>query len=431
MKKLVSVLLLFSLLAGALSFGGFSASAEEATSGTWGQLTWVLDENGTLTISGEGEMKDIPVYPDHDLEPRWDSTKVKTIIVEEGITSVGDGIFKSHQFLTNVILPDSVTRIGKEAFFNCVWLKEIVLPDKLTVIETFAFSDCRSLGPTNIPESVETIGEAAFWSCGLLRLTIPKNVKSIACRAFSGTGVVEITVDKDNPVYHSEGNCLIETASKTVIAGCRKSVIPEGVEAISEYAFSGLWNFKEAIIPSTVTTIGNSAFSYCYSLKKVVIPSSVTYLGNLAFDGCYALRKVVIHSGLNSIGDGVFYECKQLEQILIPETVEVIGSHAFFECTNVNIYYTGSEEKWNGVKMSEYGNSSLKDCPVTFDFVQPKGDANCDLAADNLDVTVILKYDAGINDLIDEVAADYNGDGYVDNLDAAMILKYDAGLVCR
>jgi len=422
MKKIIAILLCWLLI---VNVSVLFVSAEEATSGTWGQLSWVLDENGTLTISGEGEM-----VPDSDGDPKWDIAKVKTAIIEEGVTSVGVSVFKSHMVLTKVILPDSVTRIGKAAFNNCASLQEIVLPDALTVIEGDAFSYCRLLSSINIPESVETIGEAAFLGCGLLRLTIPKNVKSIAPRAFSGTGIVEITVDKDNPVYHSKGNCLIETASKTVIAGCRKSVIPEGVEAISEYAFSGLMNLSEVIIPSTVTTIGYKAFYECRSLKKVVIPSSVTELGNWAFDSCYYLKQVVINSALTDIGVGVFDSCVDLEQIVIPESVEVIGSGAFFRCSKINVYYTGSAEKWNGVKI-EYNNSVLKDCPITFNFVQPKGDANGDLAANNLDATMMLKYDAGLVelDVAEKTAADFNGDGKVNNLDAVMILKYDAGLI--
>ncbi|MBQ3080873.1 MAG: hypothetical protein IJC49_00290, partial [Clostridia bacterium] len=79
MKRIITLLLCFVLAA---NFGIVHVSAEEATSGTWGQLTWVLDAEGTLTISGEGEMAPDPDYPDPDRDPKWDHTKVKTAIIE-------------------------------------------------------------------------------------------------------------------------------------------------------------------------------------------------------------------------------------------------------------------------------------------------------------------------------------------------------------
>ena len=140
-----------------------------------------------------------------------------------------------------------------------------------------------------------------------------------------------------NSVYHSEGNCLIETASKTLIAGCKNSVIPTdgSVTSIGGSSFSGCSNLTSIVIPEGVTSIGNRAFSQCSSLTSIEIPESVKSIGNGAFGDCSSLTSIEIPEGVTSIGNSAFYNCSSLTSIDIPFSVTSIGSSTFFGCSRL------------------------------------------------------------------------------------------------
>ena len=144
-----------------------------------------------------------------------------------------------------------------------------------------------------LPVGTTEINRAAFENCtGLTSVTIPSSVTNISIGVFRGcTNLAAITVAEGNPVYHSAGNCLIETASKTLIAGCKTSVIPTD---------------------GSVTSIGEYAFYHCETLANMIIPNSVTSIGEGAFFGCTGLTNVIVGNGVTSIGDGGFYGCGNL-----------------------------------------------------------------------------------------------------------------------
>ena len=204
--------------------------------------------------------------------------------------------FSECRYLANIIIPNSVTRIGRRAFFVCTGLESIILPEGVISIGSYAFCSCLSLTSIVIPDSITSIGSYAFKSCGnLMSIEIPHSVTSIGMAAFKGCiSLTSITVDAENPIYHSDGNCLIETATKTMIGGSENSVIPTdgSVTRIGDYAFSICCNPTSIVIPDGVTSIGNYAFSDCSNLIGIVIPSSVTSIGCSVFYNCIELMSI-------------------------------------------------------------------------------------------------------------------------------------------
>ncbi len=155
-----------------------------------------------------------------------------------------------------------------------------------------------------------SIGDYAFYDCtGLTSITIPNSVTSIGYAVFSGCTDLTITVADGNTGYRSEGNCLIETASQTLIAGCKNSVIPTdgSVTNIGEYAFYWCTGLTSITIPDSVTSIGDGAFSYCTGLTSITIPNSVTSIGDGAFSECTGLTSITFEGTMaqwNAISKG-------------------------------------------------------------------------------------------------------------------------------
>ena len=238
-------------------------------------LTWSLDEEGTLTVSGKGDMFDYNLNTNE-----FKKLNIKEVIIEKGVTSIGQSAFSECTNITKASISSGVKSIGNDAFYHCDSLYSVTIPDSVSCIGDGTFSSCESLENLIIPGSVSEIGEYAFSCCDKL----------------------------------------------TTIT------IPYGVTNIGEGTFSTCLNLTTVVIPDSVTSIGDSAFKTCTSLKNIVIPDSVTYIGNEAFSGCSNLDNVKISNNITSIGDDLFYECRSLISITIPSRVTWIGKFAFSGC---------------------------------------------------------------------------------------------------
>ena len=318
MKKVISVLLCLCLALSVFTVVPFAASAAEVTeepvgasSGTTGDCTWTLDDNGSLTISGNGAMGD---YSYNSPSP-W-GTKIKTVIIEDGVTS-----------------------IGKNAFYRCTGLTSVTIPDSVTSIGKYAFEDCTGLASVTIGNSVTSIGSGAFYNCKLLTsVTIPDSVTSIELRAFSHcSGLTSVTVAENNPVYDSRNGCnaIIETSTNKLIFGCQNTFIPDSVTSIGDEAFDGCTGLKSITIPDKVTSIGVAAFDSCTGLTSVTIPNSVTSIERYAFSGCKGLSAITIPDSVTYISYGAFYYCTSLTSISIPDSVTYISWHEFEGCSGL------------------------------------------------------------------------------------------------
>ncbi|MBR4553464.1 MAG: leucine-rich repeat domain-containing protein, partial [Bacteroidaceae bacterium] len=184
-----------------------------------------------------------------------------------------------------------------------------------------------------------TIGDCAFEYCsGLTSITIPNSVTSIGSGAFAYcSGLTSIKVDAGNTKYDSRNDCnaIIETATNTLVAGCKNTTIPNSVTSIGDVAFSGCTGLTSITIPNSVNTIGDSAFWECSGLTSITIPNSVTSIGNSAFYDCSGLTSITIPNSVTSIGNYVFLGCTGLTSITIPNSVTSIGYAAFDGCTGL------------------------------------------------------------------------------------------------
>ena len=175
---------------------------------------------------------------------------------------------------------------GPDGNLLCPWhrhandILSVEIGDGITTIASCAFYNCRNITSVVIPEGVTTIGDSAFSACDNLKeIYIPSTVARIGTRTFSlNIGLEKITVSENNPVFHSDGNCIIETATKTLLTGCNTSVIPTdgSVTAIGDWAFSGCKKLSSIVIPDCITSIGENPFVFCDNLSTVIFGEGTT-----------------------------------------------------------------------------------------------------------------------------------------------------------
>lgn len=285
-------------------------------------VTWTLDEEGVLTISGIGQMWDY----DGDSAP-WASARetIRKAVIGNGVTSIGAWAFADCSQLTETVLPSSLEAIHTQAFTECWNLKTINFPSGLSNIEAYAFQYA-GLTEINLPESLDSLPYRVFFGCSnLTSVFIPANITYISGGAFSDcTRLKSIKVSADNAYYTSQNGVLFDI-SMTELVQCPAGktghyTIPDGVVTICDRAFSGCQLLDEIVIPFGVNNIGFASFCFCANLTSIDLPRSV-----------------------NSIGEAAFTDCKQLESITIPDTVASIGNYAFDFCDSLTIYgYLGT-----------------------------------------------------------------------------------------
>ena len=188
-------------------------------------------------------------------------------------------------------------------------------------------------------------------------ITIPKSVLRVSPRAFDNCAELStIRVAEGNPVYHDAGNCLIETASKTLVVGCVNSAIPAdgSVVRIGKNAFWGRSGLTVAI-PECVTEIGEAAFIDCKNLLKITIPAGVAVIRNSTFGECDNLICIELPEGLQTVGEHAFTGCFRLSSLRIPRSVTEIGPCAIADCAGLReIVFAGTKAEWDAIKKGEY-----------------------------------------------------------------------------
>ena len=370
---------------------------------------------------------------------------LKTVIFTEksNLKEISASMFEGCSALTSITLPESIEVIGNSAFRNCTMLSEVIVPSGLKKIEGIAFSGTAYYentanwqdgalyignhlirvssditGAFTIKPGTLTVAAGALYDCtGITSLRIPNSVVLIGEEAFSDcTGLESITVESGNTVYHSDGNCLIESATGTLISGCKNSVIPDdgSVTRIEKNAFALRYGLTAITIPASVRSIGEYAFYYCVDLTTVIfgensrlteienaafiscksltslrLPASLRKIGSAAFRDCIALESVCFANNsmlselesaafigceklstfdfgvgciLGSVGDSAFSGCKSLTAITIPAAVTTIGKSSFYQCEALaSITFEKGSRLTETLENAFYGCSALRD----------------------------------------------------------------------
>ena len=382
-----------------LLYCGTALSEESGTCGD--QLTWKLDENRVLTISGIGRMTD---------KPWLKYTNIEKVMIENGCTGICPLAFYGLRYMEEIIIPDSVTEIESGAFedcsrltsiklppireissslfMQCIKLKEVNIPESVVAIGISAFDGCESMIEIKLPDSVAKIENNAFFGCtGLKRITIPANLTDIAESSIP-EGVIIITSENspaaewatshgypvelipdeipstlscefDNGKYTIKNGeaTLVGLVNKNVKAFTIPSAIMIGdhrfpVTIIGKNACRDMKKLTEVSIGKKVKTIGENAFASCTKLKTVKGGSFVTIIKDAAFSNCKALQTIPTFSRLQTIGSNAFKKCIGLLKITLAENVKSIGKNAFYGCKAL---------KEIAVKTSKLKSSRVKD----------------------------------------------------------------------
>ena len=323
------------------------ASADYSGSCGNGVTYSYLESTHTLTISGDGAMEtehqDTPWYSYRD--------DIQTVIIEEGVISIGEYAFLECSNLTSVTIPSSVTLIGGAAFRDCSSLTTLTIPISVTSIGDEAFSG--TAWYNNLPDGLVYAGKVAYKYKGAMpsntSIVLEEGTIEVAYGAFSGcVGLVSITLP--NSVIR------IEKGAFDGCTGLTNVSLSNSLVSIGYSVFFGCTALTSIIIPQSVTSIMGGAFNDCSSLANITIPNSVTYIGKYAFydtswyknqpDGVVYAGKVaysykgempsntsiVLEEGTKGIAESAFAECNKLTNITIPNTVTTIGRDAFESC---------------------------------------------------------------------------------------------------
>lgn len=296
---------------------------------------WDAD-NETLRISGEGTV--VGNYADSKPLGSY-QYQVKKLVLEDGITAIGDRAFTQFYNLQEIEFPSTLKEIGEAAFYGCDRLQTVELPDSLTTLDTAAFADCTQLANVNLPATLKTIGQYVFQGCALTTFTIPDSVDNISALAFYNCpDLQEIQVGAGNKTYSSENGVLLSADKKTLRiypSGKKESsyTIPGTVTTIGENAFIRT-KVIEVTIPGSVKKIENGAFAYS-SLVRVSIPDNVTAIGEYVYSDCTSLTSVTIGKGLKTLPYETFYKCSSLVNVKLNSALKEIKQRAFAYCSSL------------------------------------------------------------------------------------------------
>jgi len=354
-------------------------------------------KTGELKIKGTGEMISCPWSG-------YGGVPVRSVVFEEGITSIYNGAFYTQSELTgDIVLPSTVTYIDDFAFYGTKNLHSVTIPEGVTYLGSYAFQYSCIEGELCIPDSVTEIGEYCFEGCENLTgtLKLPSSLKKIgrvafgSCTGFTGDLVIPDSVVEIGDYAFKEckgfnGNLIISKKLTEIPENCftycenftGDLIIPENVKRIGEKAFVKCGFDGNLILPKEMEEIGDGAFDSCENLQgKVIIPTGISRINQDTFYSCGKLTKVTFPEGIKYICHSAFRGCKNLKgELVLPKGLVGIGKCAFIDCSSLtgNLKFPDSlevieEGAFNGcsgltgelnlpVKISSIGENAFHGC---------------------------------------------------------------------
>ena len=292
------------------------------------QVYWTLDDQGLLTISGNGEMST-------DINWNWNNQQpnIITVKITDGVTNISNYAFDRCTSLTSVSIPSSVKSINSYAFRYCTSLKYIYIPSSVTKLYTMGgegpFTYCSNSSNSLVALfEADKVGDwSVGWNYGLSECYFGATAKDMAYWTDFDNSQTDVVIPEGVTVIPSDtfNNC---TNLSTII-------IPDSVKSIGSYAFNGCSSLKTVIIPDSVEQLGGYAFSGCSNLASVVVSNKVRGINNGVFNGCSKLNSITIGRSVTRIGIYAFRDCTSLKSVLIPESVVSIERNAFYACTSL------------------------------------------------------------------------------------------------
>ncbi len=303
--------------------------AASASGSCGANVTWTLSDSGVLTLSGTGDMTNATGTGKSQFYAYRNS--IKSIVVEDGITSVGDWAFEYCKYVTSVSLPSTLKTIGRQAFADCYELTEVDLPLGLTSISSYAFSDCKKLATMTVPDSVIEMESGVF---------------------FRDSALEEVVLSRN-----------VEVLSRDMFELCtslRKVQLPANLTTIKDRVFADCYSLEEVVIPKKVTTIERDVFDYS-GIKHVIFRANVDTIPADIFYGCSSLENVEIYNSATEIDCAAFRGCTSLKNITIPDTINFVQSNAFAECTSLkSVTIHGDNANPSGIRVSPNNNSNFE-----------------------------------------------------------------------
>ena len=379
MRKLITTGLIAVL---AIVMGAATVQAQNPTSGTTGPLTWKYDTGTkTLTISGKGDM---PNYTRKDPAPWQDHNReMQKLVVEEGVTGIGDYAFEHADNLISVTLPKTATRIGDRSFVVCKGLPTISIPAGVIKIGPAAFGDCESLTSVTLPDGLKEIAHIAFTMCyELATVTIPSSVETIGTGAFSDCfNLSAITVAAGNANYVAVDGVLFNKAKTTLLqypAGRADTsyVIPAEVTSIKEQSFDGARRLTSVKFPAGLVSIEDYAFTGCSALNAITIPAAVKTITHDAFIHMQSLTEITVEDTNTAYAsvEGVLFDKTKTRLIKYPQGRPAASYTIPAGVTTIDTYSFGNVKKLSSIRLPSsvkeirstafYGCKSLKNITV-------------------------------------------------------------------
>ena len=385
-------------------------------------LTWTLDDDGTLTISGTGAMD---VW-EHFKTP-WNlyRNNIKKVVLNGAVTNIAAYAFSNCSQLVSIEIPASVEVIGKYAFLGCRRLESVTLAEGLKTIENNAFSSCSSLAAIHLPASLETIGSNVFNGC-------------TALPAFSvHPSSVNFSTDDSGVLFNLEKTSLIAYPAASPLTSY---TIPDSVISVQTHAFALSQNLQQVYIPQATATISDVAFADALSLHGIyvdannpnyandsagalfnksmqilyrypasasgtsyTVPDGVNKISMAAFDSCMNLTEISIPNSVTNIGAGVFENSKNLIRVILPNQISTINMRTFQYCSSLKEIVLPSSVKSIGQNAFNYcSNLESIVIPASVTSILDTAFTNCV----NLKSVVILNKDAVISEKAFNSASD-------------------------